>query len=131
MARIHSLPVLLALAIGFGLLFVGAQLPAQQTAPGPSSPAPQPSQTPDQRAQQPQPQRPGQAPDSQAQSQQPGDQTFEGTIVKSGDKYVLEDAASGNSYDIDPQEQVKKFEGKRVRVRGTLDPSTKTIHITQ
>ena len=47
--------------------------------------------------------------------------------MKSGDKYVLKDD-SGKVYDIDHQDQVKKFEGKRVRVHGTLDPTgTKII----
>lgn len=58
-----------------------------------------------------------------------GVQEFVGTVVKSGDKYVLQDASTGNSYDIDHQDEVKKFEGKRVRVHGTLDPSTKMIHV--
>ncbi len=49
-------------------------------------------------------------------------QTFSGTVEKSGDKYVLKDDA-GKTYDIDHQDDVKKFEGKRVRVKGTLDAS--------
>jgi hypothetical protein len=52
-----------------------------------------------------------------------------GTIVKSGDKYKFQDAASGNTYDIDHQDQVKQFEGKKVRVHGTLDESAKVIHV--
>ncbi len=49
--------------------------------------------------------------------------------MKSADKYVLKDDA-GKVYDIDHQDQVKKFEGKRVRVQGTLD-STGTKIIVQ
>jgi len=49
-------------------------------------------------------------------------QSFSGTVVKSGDKYVLKDD-SGKTYDIDHQTDVAKFEGKRVRVKGTLDAS--------
>jgi hypothetical protein len=110
------------------------QLYAQQTTQ-PSSqqyPAQQPGQEP---AQQPQ-QQGGQAgqsgqqaPDSQAQPEPSGVQTFTGVIVKSGDKYVLQDSASGSTYDIDRQDQVKQFEGKRVRVHGTLDSSGKMIHV--
>ena len=55
-----------------------------------------------------------------------GAQTFTGTIVKQGDKYVLKDDA-GKTYDIDHQTDVAKFEGKRVRVQGTLDPSGKIM----
>ncbi len=58
-----------------------------------------------------------------------GTQSFTGTIVKSGDKYVFQDAASGNTYDIDHQDEVQKFEGKKVKVHGTLDSSSKTIHL--
>lgn len=55
-------------------------------------------------------------------------QTFSGTIVKQGDKYVLQDE-SGKTYDIDHQPEVAKFAGKRVRVQGTLDPSGKKIMV--
>ncbi|MGB6677913.1 MAG: DUF5818 domain-containing protein [Terriglobales bacterium] len=76
-----------------------------------------------------QPQQPRQAPDSQAQSQQPGVQVFTGTIVKSGDKYMFQDSESNTTYDIDHQDQVKQFEGKKVRVHGTLDSNGKMIHV--
>lgn len=66
-------------------------------------------------------------PDAQGQSQQ--GQTFTGTIVKSGDKYVLQEDTSGSTYDVDHQSEVKKFEGKKVRIHGTLDPNGKLIHI--
>lgn len=70
----------------------------------------------------------GQAgPDAQAQSASDG-QTFSGTVSKSGDKYVLQDA-SGKTYDVDRQEELKKYEGKQVRIKGTLDPDGKTIHV--
>jgi hypothetical protein len=48
--------------------------------------------------------------------------------MKQGNKFVLQDA-SGTTYDIDHQDEVSKFEGKRVRVHGTLDPSGKMIHL--
>jgi hypothetical protein len=50
-------------------------------------------------------------------------------IVKSGDKYVLQDSASNTTYDIDHQDEVKQYEGKKVRVHGTLDASGKMIHV--
>ncbi len=55
-------------------------------------------------------------------------QSFSGTIEKSGDKYVLKDD-SGKTYDIDHQTDVAKFEGKRVRVKGTLDASGTKIMV--
>lgn len=103
-------PVTLGLLAGLGLS--GVALNAQQSDPQPSRP----------RAQQQAP------PDSQSQSQQTQAQTFAGTIVKSGDKYVLQDA-SGTTYDVDRQDLVKSHEGKKVRINGTLDPDGKTIHV--
>jgi hypothetical protein len=92
------------------------QTPSSQT---PDTTAPPPSsRTPESGAQ-------GSANDSGTAA---GTQTFSGTVVKSGDKYVLKDD-SGKTYDIDHQDEVKKFEGKRVRVQGTLDPSTNKIMV--
>jgi len=101
----------LGLLLGLGLS--GVQLKAQQPA-DPQSPSQPPAQQT--------------APDSQAQSQQTQVQTFAGTIVKAGDKYVLQDA-SGTSFDVDRQDLVKPHEGKKVRINGTLDPDGKTIHV--
>jgi outer membrane biosynthesis protein TonB len=55
-------------------------------------------------------------------------QTFSGTVVKQGDKYMLQDD-SGKTYDIDHQTDVAKFDGKRVRVQGTLDSTGKKIMV--
>ena len=93
---------------------------AQQ--PGATDPSQSPSQQPG--AQPPAGQT---SPDAQAQSAGDG-QTFSGTVSKSGDKYVLQDA-SGKTYDVDRQEELKKYEGKQVRIKGTLDPDGKTIHV--
>jgi uncharacterized protein YdeI (BOF family) len=111
--RSYSLisPITLGLLVGMGVS--GVQLSAQQqTDP---QPAPPPSQ------QQPDT-------DSQSQSQQAQVQTFSGTIMKSGDKYVLQDA-SGTNYDIDRQDLVRSRAGKKVRINGVLDPDGKTIHV--
>jgi uncharacterized protein YdeI (BOF family) len=115
-----------------GMMLMSAQLFGQHAAPSAQQyPTQQPGQGP---AQQQQPRRApdqsGQAPDSQAQSQpQPGVQVFTGMIVKSGDKYVLQDSASNTTYDIDHQDEVKQYEGKKVRVHGTLDANGKMIHV--
>lgn len=58
-----------------------------------------------------------------------GVQTFSGTIVKQGDRFMLQDEATGQTYDLDHQDEVQKFVGKRVRVHGTLDPTGKMIHL--
>jgi hypothetical protein len=112
-------------------LIVGIALSAQQTS------APPAAQPPDAQAQQPanpdQTQPPtatAPAPPATADSSQAGAvQNFSGTVVKSGDKYVLQDEASGKTYDVDHQDEVQKFEGKRVRVKGTLDAGGNLIHL--
>lgn len=102
---------------------------SQQTPPDQAAPPPQQNQAPPQT--QPGQTQPGQSqPPDQAQQSAPTDgHEFVGTIVKQGDKYMFQDAATGQMLDIDHQDQVKKFDGKKVRVRGTLDPQTKTIHV--
>jgi hypothetical protein len=113
-----------------------------QSSPAGQDPTPQaqqvPTQPPDTQA--PARPQPGQQTPSQAQPAPPMDQSqptsdtsgskeFVGTVVKQGDKYVFQDAVSGTTYDIDHQDEVKKFEGKKVRVHGTLDGSGKMIHV--
>jgi len=150
--RFQSFSFLLTLGIVLGMLALGGTLQAQQTPPQSQQPMPETQQPPQQQAptqapdstqqaptqqqtpdQQPSAQpapRSAQPPDSQAQSSDAaGVQTFTGTVVKQGDKYMLQDAASGTTYDIDHQDEVKKFEGKKVRVHGTLDAGGKMIHV--
>ena len=102
--------LLMGIVVTTGSL-IAQQQPSQQQEPTqqqpPSKQAPDPAQ-----------------PDAQASQ----DQTFVGTIAKSGDKFVLQDT-SGKTWDIDHQDLVKKFEGKQVRVTGTLDADGKTIHM--
>jgi hypothetical protein len=118
-----TLAVLLALGIS------SARVDAQQSATGPGQAQPTAQQSQPPARQQP-PDQSGQqaAPDSQAQNQQTQSHMFSGTIVKAGDKLVLQDT-SGTAYDIDRQDLAKKYEGKQVRINGTLDPDGKTIHV--
>lgn len=124
MKRIQCASVLgtLVLLLSLSLPLSAQQnTPSQPTDPTAQQPAqpPSASQTPDSR------QTPGTAP----QAAPVDSQTFTGTIMKTGDKYVLQDTASGTTYDIDHQDQVKQYDGKKVRVHGTLDPSGKLIHL--
>jgi uncharacterized protein DUF5818 len=50
--------------------------------------------------------------------------------VKMGGKYVLFDAASKTIYELDDQSKPEQFAGTNVKVAGTLDEATKTIHVT-
>jgi hypothetical protein len=61
--------------------------------------------------------------------QAPVEKSFNGTIEKAGEKLVLKAAKA--SYDLDDQEKAQSFEGKQVKVTGTLDAATHTIHVTK
>jgi hypothetical protein len=106
--RFHFLPML-AIAV----LSLGLELSAQQ--------------------QQQQAQPPSQSTAPDAHSQNPPDQSagqvFTGTIVKSGDRYMLKDSDTGKMYDIDRQDLAGAHEGRQVRVPGTLDADGKMIHV--
>ena len=90
-----------------------------QTQPSASQdPAPPPTQT-----------QPSQASPS-ASDATPQSQAFTGTIVKGSDGYMLQDDTNKTSYKLDDEKIAKKFNGKSVRVTGTLDSASNTIHVT-
>jgi hypothetical protein len=71
-------------------------------------------------------------------AQQPADeqsqrtaQSFEGKIMKAGDKLVLRDAATRASYQLDDQDKAKQYQGKNVKVMATVDPNTNTLHVIE
>ena len=157
MKKIQSLSSLATLAIALGLISWGSALHAQSTPSTPTD-QPTPQTTPDTQTPQtsptPSPEMPPQsqqAPSAQAPDQAPApdtttpppststatpganatasdSQTFSGTVSKQGSKYVLKDD-SGQTYDIDHQDEVAKFDGKRVKVQGTLDSTGKKIMV--
>ena len=71
---------------------------------------------------------PGDAQSSQTSTEQ-GSKEFTGTIVKEKGAMMLKDAASNVSYKVDDDSKVKEYEGKQVKVTGTLDSSSKVIHV--
>ena len=50
--------------------------------------------------------------------------------VKGGAKFVLYDASKKAVYQLDDQMKPQAFAGQKVKVTGTLDQATKTIHVT-
>ncbi len=50
--------------------------------------------------------------------------------VKMGGKYVLFDAAKKTTYELDDQQKAAELAGQNVKVKGTYDKATKTIHVT-
>jgi hypothetical protein len=54
---------------------------------------------------------------------------FSGTIIKNGDNFILSDAANKLSYVLDDAEKARQYEGKKVKVTGTVDVASNTIHV--
>jgi len=50
--------------------------------------------------------------------------------VKMGGKYVLYNAAKKTVYELDDQQKPAELGGQKVKVTGTYDKATKTIHVT-
>jgi len=81
-----------------------------------------------------QPDRPVQQPDVQpanppAKQERPAAPTFKGTIIKNGTRYLLK-VSSNSAYQVDDQDRPKQYEGKQVKIAGTLDADAKSLHIT-
>lgn len=49
--------------------------------------------------------------------------------AKMGGKFVLFNSADNTVYQLDDQKKPEKFAGESVKVTGTLDEATKTIHV--
>jgi uncharacterized protein YdeI (BOF family) len=73
-----------------------------------------------------QPSSPSQDSSSSMQTNQ--NSAFTGTVVKAGGKYVLK--TSDMNYQLDDQQKAKKFVGQQVKVSGSLDTNTSTIHVS-
>jgi uncharacterized protein YdeI (BOF family) len=134
--KLQSFSFVATVAVVFGMMSLSSVMHAQQSQdPAPQSQQPStqqptnPTQPPDSQAPPPTQQAPSQGQSSAQSGDSSNSQVFVGTVTKQGDKYVFQDSASGSTYDIDHQDEVKNFEGKKVRVHGTLDPATKTIHV--
>lgn len=60
---------------------------------------------------------------------QPEVETFIGTVLKSGENFVLSDSATKTRYTLDDTRKARPFEGKTVIVTGTLDNGSNLIHV--
>jgi outer membrane biosynthesis protein TonB len=99
--------------------------PGEQQPDPPQQPAAQSPSTQDQGSQS----SPGmqQSTDSTAASTAGQQRTFMGTVVKTGDGFILR--AGDNQYKLDDQDRAKQFEGKDVKVLGKLDRQNNTIQV--
>ena len=50
--------------------------------------------------------------------------------VKKGGKYVLYNGARKTTYQLDDQQKPAEFAGQKVKINGTYDKATDTIHVT-
>jgi hypothetical protein len=104
-------------------LIAWSRLQEPQPAPQPLPPRDNRIPQPDQHGKQPsKPQTP--------QDQSPTTESFSGKIIKDGNKYVLK-VAGNVTYDLQAQDAMQPYENQSVRVVGTLDKGTNTIHVTQ
>lgn len=92
-----------------------------------ASPSSSPSQTTDQSGAQAG-STAGTASSSSTATSTDSQNSFTGSIIKSGGKYQLR--SNGSTYDLDDQSQAKSFSGKDVKVNGSLDKSSNTIKVT-
>lgn len=110
--------------------------PPAQAAPGspasnPSSTLPdstQPSASPSSTMPQQDQSSPAAGSGSMSTAQADSANSFTGTVVKAGSKYVLK--TGSNTYQLDDQSKASQFEGKEVKVNGSLDKTTSVIHVT-
>lgn len=91
--------------------------PAPQPLPPRDSPVPQPDQPPEQQAN----------PPADPHNQQAPAESFTGKILSVSGKFVLK--TGKDTYGLDQQDGLEKYENQPVRVTGQLDASARTIHI--
>ncbi len=120
MKRLLSIVALLGLT-GLGVNLFAQQTPSTQTPSTPSTQSPS-TQSPDASSM-------PQHDQTSATNSQQSARSFEGKIEKSGDKLVLQDSASSTSYQLDDQDKAKQYEGKNVKVMGTVDSASNTLHV--
>jgi hypothetical protein len=70
---------------------------------------------------------PSQSSNPQAQPQA-ARQSITGIIVKEGEKYILK-AGDSTTYQLDDQDRAQQYQDKRVRVVGSVDSDSNTLHI--
>jgi len=76
------------------------------------------------------PQQHPDAPQAEPDSQQQTARTLTGVIAKVENSYVLQTTGDSVTYKLDDADKAKPYEGKRVRVEGILDPTTRILHVS-
>lgn len=66
---------------------------------------------------------------STAQEPREKAKTFTGTVMKRGDNFVLDDAVNKIAYMLDDAKKASQFEGKKVKITGTVDVTSNMLHV--
>ena len=119
MKKLSVTSMLAATALLCGVTAFAQDTTTQQPSQSPSASQPSATQT--------DPQASGTT-GAQGQMQQ-ATKVFTGKISKDGDRLVLKDSATNMTYQLDDQAKAKKYEGKDVKVNGSLDANSNTIHV--
>ena len=122
MKRLLSIVAMLGL-VGLGMNLSAQQTPSSQSSQSSSSSSTQTPSSPSDNSSMPQ------SSQTSTPSSQQSARSFEGKIQKSGDKLVLQDSASQTSYQLDDQDKAKQYEGRNVKVMGTVDSASNTLHV--
>ena len=121
------------------IVWTGAQRPVPEPAPDVSAreipPAQQGAQqnterSPEQR-EQPGVQKPGENPadtNSTTPASSENVRSINGTVVKEGSSFFLK-TDDNSEFQLDDDAKVRGFENQAVRITGTIDSSTRTIHV--
>jgi uncharacterized protein YdeI (BOF family) len=128
MKKLFTAIATMALAMALSAVSFAQQDQSAQPSAQPSTSDTQNTQQPtaDQQGTQPQSSAPDQDSSNSMQANQPS--SFSGTVVKAGGKYVLK--TTDMSYQLDDQMKAKKYVGQQVKVSGSLDSNTSTIHVS-
>jgi hypothetical protein len=127
MKKLITAMATMALAMALSAMSFGQQDQSAQPSAQPSTSDTQNTEQPtaDQQGSQ-QPSAPDQ--DSSSSMQATQGSSFTGTVVKAGGKYVLK--TNDMNYQLDDQQKAKRFVGQQVKVSGSLDTNTSTIHVS-
>ena len=112
-------------------LIAWSELQKPQPVPQKPEPLPPPdgrAEPPQSSATQAQQDKPAQQTQPEPDNQQSTAESISGTVVKIGNKYVLE-TTDNLAYQLDDQDRAKQYENKHVKVMGTLDRTTGIIHV--
>lgn len=134
MKRTHHPAEALSVVLGAALFAFTPGLQAQQASP--DAPPPSQQQAPPSEQQQAPPDQGQQAAPGQQSQDQQQSKTFAGKIMKlQNGQYALVTGQTPSGqmagHFLDDQDNAKKYEGKQVKVTGTLEVASNTIHVTK